>query len=179
MVDITRLLNVIKRGELSQAQLQTQYKNVVSYPDLSESDLELFVSALEDQLRIRFPAAAKKIFGAKDAGAREILLNIDKKIKQQHDLSKNRLKDGVKTGGDMISGRKYLSVYISYKNSSNFGASFVLEQDTLDSELTAVINKYKTGGKDKGTIEKRTFGIDAIEEAKKLYRTFISDIIEV
>lgn len=86
-----------------------------------------------------------RIFGAKESDARTRLEEVFAKLEATHDLTANRVKNAVKTGGEMISGQKHIDVYISYKNKSNFGAFLGLIQDDAASEMKARVGYYKTG----------------------------------
>jgi hypothetical protein len=178
MADIDRIVGVIEKGELTQIQLGTQYDNVAKNKSVSETDRERLVEAIEHQLRTNFPRKAKDLFGAKDQAARKVLSNIDSSIKEDLDLSKNKVKDGVKTGGEMISGKKFVSVYLYYKNADDFGTYLVLEQETNQDDLVAVVGYKKVGGDDAGVIEEKSFDLSKLDEIESTYRDFLSRVVE-
>jgi hypothetical protein len=175
-MDIKKLIAKIKEGKLSQQELINLYNNANRSNSVSEDDKEKIISAIEETTRLRFPKAANKLFGAKDNQAREILLEIYQRLEKKFNFASNKLRNGVKTGGDMIAGRCFIQVYLSYKNLQNFGASLDLQQDCVDSELKAFVRYYKTGGADAGTIETREYGIDDEGDIFSSYSEFLSRV---
>jgi hypothetical protein len=103
------------------------------------------MTAIERQMRGQFPRAANRLFGKKENFVIDKLQSVLDKLESETDLSKNKIKNGVKPGGDMLAGRKYLQVYASYRNNAGMGALLSLEQDSLDSELMAVVWSYQVG----------------------------------
>ncbi|MBE0533314.1 MAG: hypothetical protein IH626_21035 [Rhodospirillales bacterium] len=179
MPDIARIIAVIENGTLSRAQLMTQYNNVVGHKGTTEKEKETLIAAIEKQLRVRFPKAATKIFGSRDATARDILSNIDSDILRDFDLSKNKLNNGVKTGKDVFTGKSFVHVNLSYKNSENVGVYFILNQETPTDELVAIVGRYKTGKEDPGEIERHIFGLDEKDRAVDTYRRFLAMVVDL
>ncbi|NVO57404.1 hypothetical protein HW561_16535 [Rhodobacteraceae bacterium B1Z28] len=70
------------------------------------------------RLRVVSPAIATRLGGPKDAQGREFLEEFYDRIAMDFDVSGNRLKNGVKTGGHMIDGTKYVDAYVSYKTAT-------------------------------------------------------------
>ncbi len=176
MADIERIVRSIEKGNDSKAQLLGLYERATEDREISEEDRELLVIAIEKQLKVRFPAAAKKQFGAKDEKAREILFKIYNQVNEEFDFSNNKLKNGVKTGGGMISGRCYIQVYLSYKNADNFGAYLTLQQDGMDDELRAIVGRYKTGGGKSETLGETNLGLDQLSEIGSIYREHLIEV---
>ncbi len=172
-----KIVGVIEKGEQTKTQLVNQYNNVVASDKISEEEREVIVAALEKQLKLRFPAAAKKIFGARDAQARDLLSEIDANISEDFDLSGNILKNGVKSGGEMIAGRWHIDVYLSYKNQHGYGASIGLRQVNIDDELLACATYNKTGGKEAGEIERLEAGLERKDEIISKYKEFLGCVV--
>lgn len=179
MTNVANVIQIIESGEKTQKQLFALYENTMRYEGISEEDRERIITALEKQLRVKFPAAAKKIFGAKDFGAREILERIFSVAEKEFDLSKNTLKNGVKTGGLMISGQHHIDVYLSYKNSSGEAASLTMSQENIDDELKAIVRRYKTGGEDAGISLEKPYGIDLEEIFTAEFMNILSEVLEI
>ena len=91
----------------------------------------------------------------------------------------NTVGSGVKTGGDMISGNVYVSVYISYKGADRRHATLGVFQRSAESPPIFVVRLYQTG-RDVSELELRQeFPIDAMDEAIALYRTNLMQILEL
>ena len=111
-----KLIDNINKGQYNQKELINLYKNAQSVNSIVDSQKESIIEAIEKSTRLKFPAAAKKMFGAKDSEARDILEKLYSRISGSCNLEKNKLKNGVKTGGGMIAGDCYIQIYLSYKN---------------------------------------------------------------
>ena len=96
MDKVEKILNLINGGTLSKPELHTLYDNTVKFSDITEEEREQIIDAVENELRVKFPAAAKKLFGSKDAQARDKLSKIYQSISDEFDLSGNKLKNGVR-----------------------------------------------------------------------------------
>lgn len=143
---VENIITRIEKNEYDAPKLIQIFKNAQQQKWISENDLEVLVSSIESKLREKFPAAGKKIFGAKDSTSRERLQNFYEELSKSIDLSNNKLKNGVKTGGSMINGSQYIYVYISYKNSNKHGVHLCIYQDSHDSELVIRSYKYHKNG---------------------------------
>ncbi|WP_421229835.1 hypothetical protein [Aeromonas enteropelogenes] len=93
-------------------------------------------------------------------------------------LSNNRLKNGVKAGGLMISGEFYIDVYMSYKNIENHGVAITLTQLDIESELTITVKRYKTYGSDSGTIKVHESKMDDFDNFAQVYKEYIQELIQ-
>lgn len=144
---------------------------------MNEEDKEVLVDAIEKNTRLRFPRSAKRIFGAKELVANTILEKLYNSLSQSTDLTSNKLKNGVKTGGRMISGEFYIDVYMSYKNTDNQGASISLTQQKVDDELIVTVKRYSTHNSDSG-IQKESDGtVDSFEDYVKIYEQYLGELI--
>jgi len=174
---VLRALDVIERGQLSRKGLQNFYDNANRDPDLTEAEREAVISALEARIRVTSPRDAKALFGPKDAEARAILVRINEALAQDFDLSGNTVGSGVKTGGDMISGNVYVSVYISYKGVDRRHATLGVFQRSAEIAPIFVVRLYQTG-RDVSELELRQeFPIDEMHEAVALYRAHLMRVL--
>ncbi len=140
LAKVAQLLNDGNKTEKELLNLYANLKNEMAKLDdqAFESVKEIYeqlVGEFENNLRIRFPKAAKKLYGAKDLEVREKLTKTLTEMTLHYPLEQSVLENKVKTGGDMIAGRKYLCVYISFKNSDQkccfLGASQISILDPL------------------------------------------------
>jgi hypothetical protein len=174
---IEELVERIEANRYDEKQLINLYNNANANNELSEEDKENLIEAIEKNTRLRFPRAAKRIFGAKESVATEMLEKLYSKISASYDLTANRLKNGVKTGGLMISGKLYIEVYISYKNADNQGVFLSLTQDTVDDELVVIVRRYSTHKPESGVKWEKTGGIDRFDEFSNVYEEYLKEIL--
>ncbi len=177
MYDIEKIIAKINHQDTTYTELQNLYDNVVKSLEVSEEHRELITETIVNRIWVEFPAKAKKKFGAKDAEARELLRNYHLELEGIFDLSGNILKGGVKTGGHMINGSKFVNVYISYKNNEQYGVSLSIDQATVDSAFEFVVKKYCTKKGDKPKTRKK-FGANKFREATELYGRYLREIIK-
>ena len=79
-MSISRIIEKVKTGQYTKKDLINLYENSQRVKNVPKGDKELLIAEIEYDLRNRFPTAATCIFGAKDAIAREILLNLYKNV---------------------------------------------------------------------------------------------------
>lgn len=145
----------------------TEKELVNLYNNARERNAGDVMMAIERQMRGQFPRAANRFFGKKESVAIDKLQSVLDKLEGEIDLSKNKIKNGVKPGGDMLGEKKYLNVYASYKNSAGSGALLSLEQDSVDSELMAIVRTYQVGKE--SSHHDRTYTMDDFELAAHEY----------
>lgn len=163
---IERLIDMIQSGQLNQRQLDNLYDNASSYVGIEEVDREHLLEEIMTALRVRFPAAAKRRFGAKDQFARALLTPVFEESQRQFDLSTNRVLNKVKTGGDMLSGRAHVDVYVSYKNQDSRRLSLDIRQETPDRAPIARLMDLIVGT---ATVETREYPLDQFSLAGAAY----------
>lgn len=134
-----KLLAKIESGQLSEQELITQHENA------SLKGGGHLVAAIERKMRGQFPTAANRLFGKRADFAAQCLQGVLRELGEVVDLVGNRVKNGVKTGGEKLAGRMRVSQYISYRGIAGGGAYLSLEQNGTDSELRAVVVKYAIG----------------------------------
>ncbi|MBZ0133456.1 MAG: hypothetical protein K8F53_12655 [Rhodocyclaceae bacterium] len=164
-----QLIESVCSGKFSERELINLYKNAATRNATAVMD------AVKIQMRADFPRAANRMFGAKESEANALLEDIFRKLAAAHDFTANRLKNGVKAGGEMISGKKHIDVYISYKNGKGFGAVLGLVQDDPESELTARVGYYKTGNG--GFREAQVFQMHDFTQAVEAYKAQLSKVL--
>lgn len=156
-----QLIERIRSGKFSERELINLWQNAET------RGVTAVMNAVKIQMRADFPRTANRMFGAKESEAKALLEEVFCKLAAAHNLSGNRLKNGVKAGGDMISGQKFVDVYLSYRNASGVGAILILAQDDPASELTAKVGYYEAGN---GTFEgERAFQMHDFERAVEAY----------
>jgi hypothetical protein len=141
---VQRVLKVIETKELSANELRNLFTNITADEKIDEADRDLLASKVESKLRGSSTRLANTLFGPKDSAARIMLEEAYHKINSQLDLTANRVRNGVKTGGDMIAGRAHIDVYISYKNSEGWHVSLGLYQLEVNSPLLCRVREYNT-----------------------------------
>ena len=175
-MDIQDVIENIESNKYNEKKLIVLYGNINKKEGLSEEDKEVLIEAIEKNTRLRFPRAAKRIFGSKETIASTILEKLDQKLIQSIDYTSNKLKNGVKIGGQMISGEFYIDVYMSFKNSDNQGASISLTQKTIDDELVVTVRRYSTHNPDSGVKDEKKGGIDSFDYYAKIYQSHLDEI---
>ncbi len=176
-MNIQELVHRIQEDKYNEKQLINLYNNANNKQSLNEEDKEILVEAIEKNTRLRFPRAAKKIFGAKESLANTMLEKLHQTLLQSIDFTSNKLKTGVKTGGLMISGEFYIDVYMSFKNSDNQGAYISLTQKTIDDELIVTVGRYSTHNPGSAVRNESKGGIDSFDEYANIYKKHLSDLI--
>ncbi len=176
-MEISKLISRIESGRYDEQQLVNLYRNAVARAQLSDTDRESLIEAIELQTRLRFPKAAKKIFGAKEAKARELLQKFYEELLVEYDFGNNRMKNGVKTGGHMLAGRVHIDVYISFKNSSNQVVALALVQESPDSELKARLHRYQAYSGESNAEAYEEYAIDDFDQAKEVYRSELARLV--
>lgn len=176
-MEIKDLIKNIEEDKYTAKQLINLYNNAMAKKGLDESEKEHLIEAIEKNIRARFPKAAKSIFGPKGTVASERLAAFCVELAKEFDLTSNKLKNGVKSGGEMISGRKYIDYYISYKNSSNQGVAMTLFQNNFDDELEVAVERYQTHSKDGKTLHRHVSAMDDFDDLANQYKAYLSEII--
>jgi hypothetical protein len=139
MNDYSGMIRKIEAGGFTEQELLNLYVNA------QERQADDVLAAVTLQLRERFTRTANRLFGAKQGDAQATLQAVLDDLSAKFDLSANKVGRGVKTGGDMIAGRKYLDLYISYKNAAGEAGLLALVQEEASSELMVCVRTYRTG----------------------------------
>ena len=168
----------------TEKELLVLYKNFnQKMAHVSKSEFDEVKEAYENLMdefqlcfRDRFPKAAKHLYGAKDAEVRAQLEHILNRIKIKYDVSGNVVANHVKTGGDMMAGRSYLSVYISYKNLAQKCVFLGAYQAHADSPLLWRVRTYTAYLQPSDELQD-DFPALEIENAQTMYEEKLRDLI--
>ena len=175
MPDIPKLVQSIESGKYDDKQLVNLYRNTEKYDSITEEDRELVMEAVETELRKTYPRKAKAKFGPVDARPREVLEELYASVSNRFDLSKNTLKNGVKTGGAMISGDGYIDLYISYKAKNKNGVVAHAYQSKQTDPLKYHVFKYTGSAKP----ENRTGLVEYDAESPEIEKYFAQALTEL
>ncbi len=176
-MNIQELIQKIESDKYNEKEMINLYNNANNQQGLSEEDKEDLIEAIEKNTRLRFPRAAKRIFGAKESVANTMLEKLHKTLSQSVDFISNKLKDGVKTGGLMMTNKLYIELYMSFKNSENQGAYISLTQKTIDDELIVTVGRYSTHNPDSGVIKEDKSGLDSFDDYAIIYKNYLGELI--
>ncbi len=168
---VENALATIESKEWEQKELQNWFNNASKHPDLSDYERELLVDKVGAKIRFTFPLLAKKVFGAKDGKAVELLTEVVEQIKQIYDLSANELGNHVKCGGDQMGGKVYVYRYINYKSDDGWNVGLAYIQEKPDTEPFLKVSRYFKGLiSNPDSHEEEIFAVDDLELAVELHR---------
>ena len=172
---IQKILDDIENKERTYDQLRNFYQNIHDSDVITEYERENLIEVVEKKIKVNFPAKAKKQFGSKDAEAVIVLQEIYAKLDAEFDLSnneKNAVKSGVKVGGDMISGKKYVCRYFSFKTKqTKVNIGFAYNQDTVDGEPYYWIQERHVG--QDVAPQEQNFKIHEQDQAIEAYKVYL------
>ncbi len=137
--------------------LKRLHTNIHRHPELEDIDRETLDEAVMQRLRAVSPSVATRLGGPKDAQGREFLEAFYARIATEFDLSGNQLKNGVKTGGYMINGTRYVDIYISYKTATGKNLSLAWIQDDVASKPRLHLLLRHIGASGTGELQNKTF----------------------
>lgn len=137
--------------------LRNIHANISRHAGLDDADRERLNEAVVNRLRVVSPKLAKSFGGPKDGPARAWLQTVFEQSAAMFDLSGNVLKNGVKTGGLMISGQAYLDVYLSYKNAAGLNLALTWLQEAPEKDATLTLSLREPGVSGRGLIEEAVF----------------------
>jgi len=169
--DISKILEIIRGGKKTTAELTNIHDNALKLADnekLSESDLEMIVSEVENSLRLYDSRSANRIFGSKNRDTKQNLEKFFEHLTDKYDLLHNRHKNGVKCGGNVMRGEAHIYDYLSYKNSSDMVAHISYFQESIISELMLRV-WYCDVSEQNDTSNQIEFSAGDFEAAKELY----------
>ncbi|WP_339770588.1 hypothetical protein [uncultured Pseudosulfitobacter sp.] len=156
------------------AALKRLHENIHRHPDLEDVDREKLDEAIMKRLRIVSPSIATRLGGPKDEQGREFLQALYERIAAEFDLSGNQLKNGVKTGGYMINGTRYVDVYISYKTATKTNLSLAWIQDDVASKPYLHLLLRQVGKTGEGELQNGTF-----EDQDKAAETYTRELMNL
>ena len=167
------LINLCKDAR----RLRNIYVNLQNYGPITEEDREILLHAIEHKMREIDPARATKVFGPGDGDARQFLQVVYEGIASRYDLSQNRVRAGAKFGGNMLTGKKYVDLYISYKNSNSVNTGFSWIQETIDTVPFLTVDVRHVGGHDGIPDQSRKFEIEQKDLAAEFYEETLRKIL--
>ena len=172
---IQKILEDIENKDRTYDQLRNFYQNIHDSDIITEYERENLIEVVEKKIKINFPAKAKKQFGSKDAEAVIVLQDIYAKLDAEFDLSnkeKNAVKSGVKVGGDMISGKKYVCRYFSFKTKeTKVNIGFAYNQDAVEDDPYLWIEERFVGQDTKPN--QKNFKVHEQHEAIEFYKELL------
>jgi hypothetical protein len=164
-----KLIEDIRSGKFSESELVNLYRNA------STRGASAVMESVKIKMRADFPRAANRMFGAKESEATALLEKVYRDLASSLDLTRNRLKNGIKAGGHLLSGEKHIDVYISFRNHVGVGAALALVQDDPESELVARVGYYEAGTD--AVREVKDFQMHDFNDAVAAYRAELSKAI--
>ena len=176
---VKRVLNNIKEKDYTDRELLNYYNNIISNKTITEYEKEVLIDQLEKTLRAKHPKRAKKMFGSKDAAAREKLKGILSELTEECEWSNNKVGSHVKVGGDQINGTSHVCAYISYKNMNAVSSELAYKQSTVDSEpfLEVLLRQVRSKEKETEIIENKSYSVESVNEACAHFKKNLSTII--
>ncbi|GAA4650106.1 hypothetical protein GCM10023116_23890 [Kistimonas scapharcae] len=174
-MSIEKRIESIRAGGYSKQQLVALYKNA-SKPSVNAEDRARIHHAIEQYTRYKFPRTANALFGAKDSDIREMLTRYHKALSERFDLSGNCHKDGVKTGGDVINGKAYLDIYLSYRRKDGHAVSLGFYQESFDRDPVFNVKRYHKG-LDTGLISQERFVSEYFDKASASFEQHLAALV--
>ena len=172
---IQKILEDIENKDRTYDQLRNFYQNIHDSDIITEYERENLIEVVEKKIKVNFPAKANKQFGSKDEEAVIVLQEIYAKLDAEFDLSnkeKNAVKSGVKVGGDMISGKKYVCRYFSFKTKeTKVNIGFAYNQDAVEDEPYFWIEERFVGQDTKPN--QKNFKVHEQQEAIEFYKELL------
>lgn len=137
--------------------LKRLHANIQRHSEIDDLDRERLNESTMNRLRVVAPALATRLGGPKDAEGRDFLQKVYEQASIKFDLSGNKVGQGVKTGGWMINGTRYVDVYLSYKTSEGKNLSFAWIQQEVGSKPYLELLLRHVGRDGSGELIKETF----------------------
>jgi hypothetical protein len=175
---VENVLGRVKDGLYDAAQLRSLYRNVEAEDELTDTQRENLVEAIEFHLWKDHPRQAKKILGPRNNETRNQLENYFVSLRERFDLSANHHKNKVKLGGNVIAGEALIFDYISYRNNDTRTITLLafrkLREDT---SLDIVVEKCLVGERAEEKASFRTFTPEQFQDATDLYESYLTSVL--
>jgi len=171
----TKALQLISKDGITEKQLVNLLNNVKEEEQITEEERETLVDTIAKRLKVVSPSKAKVIFGDKGTEAIELLTKANDVITSKYNLTQNLLKNGVKTGGNMIAGDAYICHYLSYKNSDQRGCALTYFQESVETLPELRVKRYRTG-KLREEPQEVSFSTTQFDDAVALYDSYLSTL---
>lgn len=172
---VSLAVSKITSGKLTEKQLVAYFDNVHRSADVSELQRESVAEAVEAQLRKQFPVRAKRMFGKVDQAARTLLGALLQSTKSEFDLSANRVKTSVKTGGDQLRGDFLVDTYISYKSADDRRALIEIRQQDAVSASYVVVEMLNVSSRE--SLARHQFELSEFDRAATLYKGMVGSLL--
>lgn len=177
---VDNLLSLIPSGRYTPKQLRQLYINVTNHGEsgqITDAQAEALVAAIETQIRTEDPRAANKLLGPANRKSREILEAYLNELMTKFDLSDNKHRTTVKTGGGVIAGTEVCDDYISYRHpTSKTVAAINLGKQAHDAPLHFLVAMTAVGAPiADGT--RVQFEETEIEAAKELFEANLQRVM--
>jgi hypothetical protein len=177
--NLDKIINKIVSHEYNFQELKNLYSNAIRLPDIPEEDLERLVEAIESEMRVNYSAKAVQIFGHRDEEGRKRLEKLYADIVGEFDLSKNTVKNGLKTGGLMISGIYHVDIYFSYKNAEKWNVSLNWLQEKIEDKPIVRVRLYQGGENNPDGRIVQVFEVTELPQALATYQEILRSLIDI
>lgn len=168
---LRKLLLAVQKESITFKELVNASTNMLNMGlDKNDPEVEFVLSTIDEIKWTKFKSKAKKAYGTQHDTIKSTLGMYLIEASSNFDLSRNKVLNKVKTGGDMIGGRALIDIYISYKNSRNEACSFGAYQGLGSNPIKWLICSYATGPAKQGRV---CHEFDYVDEsgANQLYHT--------
>jgi len=141
-VKVRDILKLIESGKPSEQGYKNLWNNTLKYKHITEYERELVIAALEPIITAFPTKKSRSGSSTKDFKIKELLAKLLTKVSDKFPLENNRVRQGVKTGGAMMSGEKYVAAYFSYKSKEKWHVVFEIQQDSADKDPYIIVKIY-------------------------------------
>ena len=173
---VQKTIERIRANEHTPDALIRIYKNVAKSKDLTDDQRQNLVDEIEAHLWKFAPPKAKKVFGPLNRGTRQTLETYLQTLLTKYDLTNNRHKNKVKTGGVVLTGEGRIYDYISYRHpTSEQYVHLAFHQFTADEPIQVRVSKGKVGQPD---FVKTLFPENHFEDATDLFEQDLRRVLE-
>lgn len=152
-------------------------RNIKDYEGISEERKEQSLMLIYDNFGARFPRQFWKFYGSKSKIARDALSPLYEEVQKIYDFSKNKVKNGIKPGGEMISGKDHLDYYFSYKNEEKWHLLLKFSQSNTFSNQQFSVDSYHSSREYTDTLEIVKFDASDGDGALKYFIRKAEEII--
>jgi len=185
---VQQVLDIIANKEMTFGEYTALFNNASNSTIVTEEEREILTDELIIKLRTLFPTKANRLLGNKSGKPQEFLEEILTEVNTKYDWSsvknggKNRTGDHVKAGGDMFrkesEGGFYISYYISYKNSDDWGVAISYKQKSADKPPYIQVGKRQVRKDTEFEPYLEDFPIETRLDAIDIFKSFLPEIVE-
>ena len=175
---VQQTLDIINNGKKDYKELIAMYNNSQKHEKITDYEREILSDTLVSILRTKYPKQSSRILGNKSIAAQELLEEMLVKVKEEFNWESNKHDKHVKAGGSMISGKKFVCWYISYKNSQGWSCGFGYIQVTPNDLPYLEINKREISKNSIYEPMSKKYNIHSKQDALDNFKLFLIDMIE-